>query len=80
MLGCGMRNTKAHKLYAVSFIDKRGNTVQIKLTGTELETIYQTASINQIKLSDQIQIYLGYKWETPGGNRAQILNLYTKRE
>jgi len=61
MLCCGMKNTKAHKQYAVSFIDKRGNSVQVKLTGTELETIYQTASINQVKLSDQIQIYLGYK-------------------
>jgi len=44
--------------YLVSFIDKQGNRNNISLSGAELETIYQTAAINKVMLSDQIQIYL----------------------
>lgn len=49
------------KKYLVSFVDKNGKQTAVRLLGHELETIYQTAAINQVKLSDQIQIYLGSK-------------------
>jgi hypothetical protein len=52
---------KKARRYLVSFIDKNGNKMKITLSGAELETIYQTAAINQVKLSEQIQIYLGGK-------------------
>jgi plasmid rolling circle replication initiator protein Rep len=57
-LDCRMKKARR---YLVSFIDKNGNKIKITLSGAELETIYQTAAINQVKLSEQIQIYLGGK-------------------